>query len=282
MSPEEKMKVEMVLLTPEMAEQLLLKNTHNRGVVWSRVDAFAADLKAGAWRVNGEAIKVASTGQMLDGQHRCHAVIVAEVPMPTLLITGLPPEAQETMDQGRSRSAADILKLRGEKDYAALAAATKVVFLHERDGLPFLDAYKAGPTVAEVVRTLERNPAIRESVALVAGMEKPWVTRSALSALHFLFASVSEEDATDFVTKLLRGEDLTAASPVWVLRERLMREHMERGARTITPRVKLAFVIRTWNAYAQGETMVRLQWSGGANPDRFPKIFGLVRPGEEA
>jgi hypothetical protein len=270
-------KAKMLELTPDRATKLLERNTHNRSISGSRVEQYAADIKAGNWQLNGEAIKIADDGQILDGQHRLWAVIEAEAPIQTLLITGLPNETQETMDQGRPRSVADVLKLRGEKNYMCLAATTKIVAFYLRDGLPYQDAFKPGITVHHALRTLQRNEEIRDSVQKAQDLGKPWLSQSALAALHFLFATVDQVDADDFVVKLMRGEQLTAADPIWVLRERLIKAHGDK-LNPIHPRVKLAFVIRTWNAYRTNEHIVRLLWKGGSSPDHFPRIDGLELP----
>jgi hypothetical protein len=273
-------KVRIATLTPRLAGQLLQRNTHNRSVSTARVDQYAADIRNGNWRMNGEAVKIAHTGQILDGQHRLMAILEADQPIETLFITGLAPEAQETMDQGRSRTLGDVLKLRGEKDYYNLGAATRMVCLYERDGLPFQAPFKAAPTVHEALRTLERNPDLRDSVKLASSLRRTaLIPVSTIAGVHYLFAIVSADDANDFMTKLLRGENLTADSPIYVLRDRLMVDLQERA---LQPKVKLAFVIRTWNAYQQGEHIKRLMWTpGGASPDRFPAIHGLARPGGE-
>lgn len=265
----------MCTLTPELATKLLARNTHNRTVSAPRVRQYAADMRAGNWMFNGEAIKVSEDGQILDGQHRIRAVIDSDCTVETLLITGLPAVAQETMDQGRARTLGDVLKLRGEADYFNLAAAVRIVCLHERDGVPFKGAFVASPTVHECLRTLERNPGVRDSVKLANQMRRSsLVPVSTIAGLHYLFASVCEADADDFMRKLLRGESLTAESPVWVLRDRLLADLRER---LLPPRTKLAFIVRTWNAYRQGEHIQRLLWvPGGANPDKFPKIDGLA------
>lgn len=264
----------MVELTPDMASKLLERNTHNRSISGSRVEQYMTDMKAGNWAFNGEAIKIAADGQILDGQHRLWAIVEGETAIQTLLITGLANQAQETMDQGRPRSLGDVLKLRGEPQFTTLAATTKLVAFYMRDGVPFQAAYKPGITVHEALRTLERNPEIRDSVEKAYDLRKPWLPVSALAALHFLFATVDQEDADDFVFKLTRGEQLVAADPIWVLRERLIKAHGSR-LEAIEPRVKLAFVIRTWNAYRRNEQIVRLVWQGGAHPDRYPRIDGV-------
>jgi hypothetical protein len=122
-------------------------------------------MRRGEWRVNGEAIKISRDGKILDGQHRLMAVLEADVAIETLVITGLEPEAQETMDQGRARSLADVFKLRGEKYHNPLATATRTLCLFELYGEVVQPAYQPAPSVAQASRTLERNPELRDSVA---------------------------------------------------------------------------------------------------------------------
>lgn len=273
--PTNGVRARMVTLTPKLAAQLLQKNTHNRSVSHPRVRQYAADMRKGQWAFNGEAIKVSADGQVLDGQHRLLAVIDADRAIETVLITGLPNAAQETMDQGRARTLADVLKLRGEQSYTALAAATRMVCLYERDEVPFKAAFVDAPTVHGCLHTLEHNPGLRDSVKLAEQLSRSALLPvSSVAGLHYLFASVDETDAGDFMTKLLRGENLDRHSPVYILRDRLLVDLREK---LLTPRIKLAFTIRTWNAYEQGEQIHRLMWNpGGANPDKFPKIHGLA------
>lgn len=275
MSQTDGIKVKVVTIDPALATKLLSRNTRNRGVSTNRVDQYAADMRRGNWVVNGEAIKIADDGTILDGQHRLLAILEADTPVETLLIVGLPAEAQETMDQGRNRTLYEALKLRGEGEYTALAAALKVVTLYERDGVPFVGVLKAAPSNHECFRTLDRNPGVRESVALAAKHKVRWLSYSTLAGLHYLFAIVDQDDAEDFVVKLTRGAELPAASPIYLLRERLLRAHTEKH-QALSPKAKMALVIRTWNAYRRGEDLVRMTWTGGRDPDRFPHIEGLA------
>jgi hypothetical protein len=276
--PTHGVRAKMLTLTPTLAAKLLQANTHNRSVSRSRVRQYAADMRQGHWAFNGEAIKIAVDGQILDGQHRLLAVLDADKPVDTLLITGLPPVAQETMDQGRSRTFADVLKLRGEADHFNLAAAVRIVCLYEREGIPYKAPFVDAPTVHECLRTLDRNGAIRDSVKLAGQLRRSsLIPVSTIAALHYLFASVNEADANAFMTKLLRGENIDASSPIYVLRDRLLVDLREK---ILTPKIKLAFIVRAWNAYMEGEHISRLMWNpGGSNPDRFPKIHGLSTPG---
>ena len=271
----------LVTITPQLAEQWLQQNTHNRGVTNSRVDQYAADMRKGEWRVNGETIKLAADGRVLDGQHRLLAVLEADVEIQTLVITGLEEQAQETMDQGRARSLADVFKLRGEKYHNALATSARVLALYERYGQIVQPAYQAPPSIAQASRALERNPELRDSVACVYQLRRPWMPSSHLGALHFLFAIVDPDAASDFVTKLSTGEELRRGHPVHTLREQLMTAHMERAA--IAQRTQLALIVKAWNAYMDGDQVIQpLRWTpGGPHPEPFPKIAGLAEPQDQ-
>ncbi len=275
--PEPSIRARLVTITPQLAEKWLKKNTHNRGVVHSRVDQYAADMKRGEWRVNGETIKLAADGRVLDGQHRLLAVLEAEVAIQSLVITGLEDTAQETMDQGRGRSLADVFKLRGEKYSNPLATSARVLALYELYGQIVQPAYEAPPSIMQASRALERNPELRDSVAFVYLLRKPWMPSSHMGALHFLFATVDAEAANDFVTKLSTGAELHRAHPIYVLREMLLKAHMDRTP--IVQRTQLALLIKTWNAYMAGDEVTRLHWTpGGAHPEAFPQISGLAGP----
>jgi hypothetical protein len=179
------------------------------------------------------------------------------------------------MDQGRSRSLADVFKLRGEQYWNVLATATRTLCLFELYGEVVQPAYRPAPSVAQASRTLERNPELRDSVAFAYGLRRPWMPSSHMAALHFLFATVDRDAADDFLKKLRSGEGLAADNAVYVLREQLMAAHIERHP--IAHRTQLALVIKAWNAYLAGTPTTKLTWiPGGAHPEAFPRIAGLA------
>lgn len=267
----------LVRITPQIAEKWLRSNTNNRSVTVGRVTQYAADMRRGEWRVNGETIKIATDGRILDGQHRLMAVLEADVAIDSLVIRGLDAVAQETMDQGRARTLADVFKLRGEKYYSPLATSARVLALYELYGTIVQPAYTATPSISQASRALERNPQLRDSVAFVFARRRPWMPASHMGALHFLFATVDAAGADDFITKLSTGEDLHRGDAIHTLREQLLEAHMERVA--IVQRTQLALVIKAWNAYMAGQSVTRLAWTpGGARPEAFPTINGLAAP----
>ena len=54
--------VDVVMVTPKTAKQWLKNNTRNRRLNITTVERFANEMKAGAWRLNGETIKFDNFG----------------------------------------------------------------------------------------------------------------------------------------------------------------------------------------------------------------------------
>lgn len=278
-TPATAIRARLVTITPQLAEKWLSKNTHNRNVVNSRVNQYAADMRRGEWRVNGETIKLAVDGTILDGQHRLMAVLEAGIEIQSLVISGLEAQAQETMDQGRARTLSDVFKLRGEKYWGPLATATRMLAIYELYGQLLQPPYEPTPSIQQAGRSLDRNPELRSSVAFVFGLRRSWMPSSHLGALHFLLASVDADAADDFVTKLSTGEDLQRGHAIYALREQLMQVHMERTP--LGQRMQLALIVKAWNAYLAGDHVARLRWTpGGPQPEVFPTISGLATAGD--
>lgn len=105
------MRVTEIFMTPQLAAQMLAKNTGNREIRQATVKSYAADMQAGQWRTTHQAIAVDETGRLVDGQHRLNAVIAANWSGTMLLATY--DSTEETMqlpvDRGLRRSLYDVL-----------------------------------------------------------------------------------------------------------------------------------------------------------------------------
>jgi hypothetical protein len=83
--------VEIVEVSPELAESWLSKNPNNRNLRRSVVDGYARDMSAERWALNGETVKFAADGHLFDGQHRLNAIIVSGATVPMVVVRGLSP-----------------------------------------------------------------------------------------------------------------------------------------------------------------------------------------------
>lgn len=262
--------VEITELSSERAELLLAQNTLNRNVAGHVVDKYARDMEAGEWRLNGQTIKLARSGRLLDGQHRLHAAVKSGKSFPAIVVRGLDERVFETFDLGSRRSLSDILKDRGEINTALLAAALRQLWLLE-NGL--LTSKNASPTVAEMLDTLDRNPKLRDSVKF-GGQIKHITAPSLVVALHHILAQKSVSHADYFLGRLADGADLAAKNPILRLRDQLMRAKAERKNVQADPE-RAAWVIKAWNAFIDGRELSHIKWSpSGPRGEAFPIIKG--------
>lgn len=262
---------EIVTVTPERAEELLAHNTHNRHIKKSNLQKVTRALVNGEWQLNGEAVKIAVDGTILDGQHRLVAVQQTGVPMKTLLIRGLPNETQETMDTGSPRSAADVLRLRNEENGVILAAIAKKVRLASVYGLKAAVSNSYVVTSSEIVRTVEDLPHLREvakqgmKVAANTGL-----SGSLAGLLIHTFTGIDETDAAFFFERLITGEMLEQGHPIYELRKQLTLVKAIRGQKSQA--YVAAIAIKAWNKYRDGEKVSLLKFTvGGASPEAFPE-----------
>src|SRR6266568_3853923 len=102
---------EVITIRPQDATEWLRCNKNNRPVRKRHVEFLAAEILAGNWQVNGQAIVIADNEEVLDGQHRLFAIIEAGKPIQSLVVYGITPEAFRTIDTGAKRTGADALAL---------------------------------------------------------------------------------------------------------------------------------------------------------------------------
>jgi hypothetical protein len=243
-------------VTPDLARAWLRANVHNRKIRDRAVAEYARDMAAGHWNLNGEAIKFATDGTVLDGQHRLRAVIEADTTVQMLVVVGLPPEAQETMDTGRKRTTADVMGLRGETNAHTLAAVLRRVYAWDHGDQRFGGSYSA--TNRECAQLLAERPDIRRSAEIAVRTRHafPHIPQSALGTAHHLFSRLDAETAVWFFQRIADGAELPVGHPVLALRARVTSERLD-SVRMPEAR-HMAYLIRTWNAVREGRTLDRL------------------------
>lgn len=103
------------LITPEVAAELLALNfDRNRNVTPTAIKRYSRLICEDKWLL-AEPIKLSTDGRLIDGQHRLNAVISSGVAAPFIVVTGYPFESAQVLDQGRTRSAIQIGKIRGKE-----------------------------------------------------------------------------------------------------------------------------------------------------------------------
>lgn len=157
-------------ITPQMAQVYLTHNTDNRNVRSYTVDFYARQMKQGDWQLNGDSIRFAKNGRLIDGQHRLKACIEAGVPFTTLVVRGLDGESQITMDKPVVRTSADTFKFSEIPNAAALSSIIKGFFalkvrrntLDSKSGIS-LGSYKVSDT--ELLREYYKSPDLYQDIS---------------------------------------------------------------------------------------------------------------------
>lgn len=265
--------VQIVVITPALATQMLGGNTDNRRIRPGTVEKYARDMAAGDWRLNGDAIRFNGDGTLLDGQHRLLACIKANTNFKSLVISGLSHEDRQTFDVGAKRSMTDILRWRGETSQALLASIIGWCVKYEADR--FRDP-QFQPTHAELLAWLDENPGVRESMNIGRQVSaQVLIPPTVLAAIHYETSRFDSEDADAFMAKLKSGADLEEGSPILALRKWASGVGAKRDKPSAV--VYAAVTIKAMNAWRDGRTMTSIGWrAGGAHAEKFPRLNDSV------
>lgn len=261
--------VEILDVTPAMAEDWLSHNPSNRNLRRRVIDAYARDMLAGHWVLNGETVKIAIDGRLLDGQHRLNAVMQAATAARMIVVRDLPVDVMPTVDAGAKRTYSDALKLQGEENTSTLAAVTRRAVMWARGQRT--NAGNITPTPLEMNEFLDANPRLRTSADLASKLaSRSLLPSSVVGLCHWLFSDLDPDAASWFLARLADGDGLAADDPIAVLRTRIIK--MRVGGGRVHETEALALAIHAWNAHRAGETRTKLQLPrGGLTPENFPE-----------
>lgn len=268
--------VELVEVTPDLAHEWLGWNTHNRNLRERTVKAYAADMINGDWQWNGESIKFATDGTLIDGQHRLAAIVLGGMPVKMLVVRGLASQAQDTVDSGIHRKFADVLHLRGERAASLLAAIVRKVAYWEAGYRKSHAGWS--PTVAHMLQLIDKQPDLRD-IALYAQQIATRVNLpgSVIGFGIWLFSRVEtndrdqlSSDVSFFFERLKDGQNIAKGDPIYELRRAVANSTSNRGERGVT--YLTAIMIKAWNAFRSGARVgVLVYRPGGSRPERFPE-----------
>lgn len=256
-------------ITVELAMQWLEERAPNRNVSDRVVAGYARDMRAGKWRLNGEAIIFDRNGRLKDGQHRLWAVIESGMPIQTVVVQGVDPDVMETIDSGRKRTFADALQIDGHSNTRSAASASRWMAWEQRGCSGKLGTY----TPSEMRAALEAHPTILEAASLVSGSRAGGLVTQGL--LTWVLARALEQDrarALDWLEQLNSGVGLHQRHPCYLLRERLI---ADKGAkRRLDQIVVAAYVVKSWIAYRDDREIAHLRWAPDKadRPERFPPL----------
>lgn len=247
---------ERTVITPEMATEMLKHNTHNRALREPVVAKYMRDFLAGRWMENGDTIRFDWNGVLIDGQHKLKACERSRVPFTIVVVRGLDPAAQDTIDGGAKRTSQDAFTLDGEENASILSSILTRVWLWDNGNRKF--STRNGPTLAEQRSLLAERPEIRRSVQIARRVNGSFrfVSASCAGTSHYLFNRIDPDTTVWFFQKFGDGLNIEAGDPVGALRKRLMNEAATE-ARKVDART-MTYIVSAWNAVRDGRPMDRV------------------------
>lgn len=271
--PPSQVTVAVELITPDQARQYLGFNTHNRKCRTNKVLAYANDMRSGNWQMNGASISFGADGVLQDGQHRLMAIIEADVPVAMLVVKGLQPSAQDTIDTGIQRKLSDVLTLKGEFSATALATAIRSVYIWQSGDRSFGGQSKGSvATMPQLIKCFEGNQWIRDLCPLMQRIARNAKLPIAVNAaLVYAFNVADPTDAEFFWERLMSEEGHEKGDPIFALRRSLLSSKDHRGTRNVN--YLAAITIKAWNKYRAGDSCDMITYrTGGAQPEKFPEV----------
>lgn len=241
------------LITPEMAAAWLTQNKHNRRQRRASINKYARDMSRGRWMENGTGIAFDLDGNMIDGQHRLEGCVLSGKSFWSLVVTNLPAEAQDTLDDQTKRTMADRLGFHEHENTHVSAAVTRRVLLWQNGHKTNTGAYQ--PSVAECLDALEGDPTIKVAIQQAVRMKAlAPVPGTIIGLTWWLFWQIDAEQCSDFWTALHSGANLAAGDPILVVRNQITTDNSKHSGR-IPESAHLAYVIKAWNVWRGGKEL---------------------------
>lgn len=278
------MKTEIMVVSPAIARTWIdSTSSKNRSLSAQRVRAYAELMKSGRWLMNGESIIIDDNGNLIDGQHRLHAVIRSGASVKMVVVRGVDPGTFKTIDVGKKRCPGDVLHVAGIPQPRLSAAITSVVYTFKSVGEfrsgsnpTRTDVTNANPDYDVLIETEKLMPALIESVALAERWRrcKLFVISPTLpGAMHYLFSEIDKELADDFFDRIIDIRFENDRDPA----KKLYLHCTERGKREIMKsncRYAGALFIKAWNLFVKNQSCAFIKFVDGED---YPTIFAPAK-----
>ena len=255
------------LITPVRAKQILAQCPMNRRVNLKRVAKLALEIVKGDWSFNGDTIRIDSDGNLIDGQHRLRACVLANTPIMTLIAVVTDKSAFATIDTGKARSCGDSLSALGVVNGRNAAAALK--FVHSIESGDYVKMKHEPVSNNEMMALHTKYPSVSRIIGHCTNVKL--MQPAAFAGLYYLFSKKDKELADIFFEHIKKGMSVDNAHVFNILRERLIANQISKSKLKIE--YVVALCIKAWNYARIGAQPKQLRWnSEGVFGEPFPVI----------
>ena len=260
----------IMTITPETAQSWLDNNlSSNRRIKPKHVDFLTNEILAGRWdEGNPTSFVISDQNQLLNGQHRAHAIIRSGVSVRALVMVDRPTESFKTIDKGRSRDLHDTLDILGKKNSYALASTLRLVVCYECEHWK-----KSAFAEADQLDALHRHPMTEIAVEMVTKSRAKKLYLVAPFSFVLTFALEYDYDkASEFFRQCTEiGVSLDPQNAVYHLVKRGVDIHRKKKSWL----EECALYVKAWNAFQADTPLKRLSWHGlTEKAEPFPRLVG--------
>lgn len=206
---------EVVKLTPGLAGLIMERNTQNRPQKPHVVTKYATTMTEGRWKLSAQGMVFTKDGRLIDGQHRCAAVIESGCTVAMTIWFGCEEGEFDVLDGGETRKVSDLVAIEGLNNVNVRSALARAAYMlrtgRER-------GFDNAAIKAEAVRM--DCPLVED--AIHAGMRAKRVCGVSGAALAYWYIAKNEptpEHLAEFWARLCDGANLGARSPILRVRE---------------------------------------------------------------
>ena len=229
-----------ILITPEMAADMLTRNTGNRTLRRGVAKLYAAQMAAGQWRETHEAIAVDAGGNLVDGQHRLEAIVMSRCAQRMWLATY---EESETaidlpIDMGLRRTAADALRIDRRS-----ANVIGVILRVAQDA-------RSARAVADIRKVYEICGTVLDRVIAASAQNTKQRTSAAVRAAVLLRCLESPDHESEILAQYSAFVRMEWSTDMWLSVQNLLKQmdgevRRQRGGGLETDRMS-----RAWKAFS--------------------------------
>lgn len=253
---------EIVNVTPEMAASFLAvaeEHHNNRKINPRWVNQLAGDFAGGRYVFDGAPLRFNSSGVMVDGQHRCAAIVKSGVTVPILVVRGVRDDAFLVMDTGRARTLANMLDISGMDTSRLVASAAVMHWDYEHHWKRSMYGQSAArPSIAQLVQWTSDHPDLQFCANRIASSKKNGrlFTQAPFVVAYYLWRMIDKEDAETVRERIAGGTGLASDDPCYRAREWAINVRARRKGCSGSHhrRIQLAILNKAWNFSREGRT----------------------------
>lgn len=250
------MDIHIEKISPAKAREYLSQNKNNRNIRQQHVKNLARDIVSGNWHQNGDSIRFNCDGELLDGQHRLSAIVMADRAVDCIVVRGLDKESRRTMDAGAKRTAGDQFGMAGIGNAHVVTASCRYAMSARDSSTMRPQSY----TNSELFDFYDAHPGISSDINIITKRSPSGCGSIVAASLYAVSFSRHDMLRQELFDAWVYGEG-GRNHPCVVARERLIREAMK-DSNGITPQKRLRLVANSMVAAANGS-----EWSLARIPE---------------